>query len=316
MVLYHMMSLTCSEKMSYTSLVVKGEDNKPIFKVIPGANQEDCFEASSASAVWKKVFTRINEVRDEVGEEHLKTTPSGHEMFGFANTYVSSLIEGLEGAEKCDGYIFQSYRERGHSSPVEKEIVIPQGDAAYRVSSDSDVEEEDIIDEYDEDEMELEDDDDDDDLPLLDDDDEEEESEKEEESEEELGKEEEEGEEEEEEEEMKVEVEEEEEEGEEMKVEVEEEEEKEEEGEEEKEEGENVKEEVKEEETATPAIKVRVRRSLRNQDKNESNEEEKYKSVRIPMLGPYTGLRVRCRKTDDGYFPEDSLMYVDNHDDE
>ena len=60
---------------------------------------------------------------------------------------------------------------------------------------------------------------------------------------------------------------------------------------------------IKSEDNSRPA-----RRSSRNIKKEDEMNSKPNRQIRIPMMGPATGLRVRCRKIGDRYIPVDSLM--------
>ena len=226
------------QQITYTSEIVDGGEAGPLFRVIPDNNINDCFEASSMSSVWKRVFQRLNEMREVQGESTLDSSLSGVTMFGLADPYVVNLIEGLENADKCEGYIFQNNRRERQRVEVKIADVIPQGDGADDWSDE-----------------EHDGDDGDDKLVNT--------------------------------------------ESNNMEIEEEEEEEKERGSEKEKEK------ESKTEESTRPS-----RRSSRNLKKEDKANSEKKRQILIPMMGPATGLRVRCQKTENGYIPVDSLMYV------
>ena len=208
-----------------------GGETGPLFRVTPGNNINDCFEASSMANTWKSVIQRINEMCEMQGEPTLDSSLSGSNMFGLADPYVVTLIEGLENADKCEGYIFRNNRRKKQKVKVKFADVIPQGDGADDWSNG---EEDDKDKDKDKDNNEL------------------------------------------------VNTE-----GNAMEV------------------VEGERGGSREEENPRPP-----RRSSRNLKKEDDTSSEKKRQICIPMMGPATGLRVRCRKVADGYIPVDSLMYV------
>ena len=205
-----------------------GGETGPLFRVIPGNNMNDCFEASSMSNAWKSVLQRITEMCEVQGEPTLDSSLSGSNMFGLADPYVVTLIEGLENADKCEGYVFRNNRRKRQKVKVKIADIIPQGDGVDDWSNGEDEHEHENSD------NEL------------------------------------------------------------VNTES------------------NAMEVVKEEEKGSRREENSrpPRRSSRNLKKEDGTNSEKKRQICIPMMGPATGLRVRCRKVASGYIPVDSLMYV------
>lgn len=112
--------LTSSEQMTYISEIVDGGNSGPLFRVTSEGDEGESFEAASASGVWRKVLQRVNSLRVMQSLLPLEDLP-GPSFFGLSNPDVQRLVEGLEGAAECDGYVFLAYRRhRTHG--------VPQGD--------------------------------------------------------------------------------------------------------------------------------------------------------------------------------------------
>jgi hypothetical protein len=80
----------------------------PMFRVTP--DDELPIEGPSPSACWKKLYLKLQKVKEKSGKkfgpEHEKRHPwrSGAAMFGFSNPRVAKLIQGLPNARACTNF--------------------------------------------------------------------------------------------------------------------------------------------------------------------------------------------------------------------
>ncbi|KAJ2611778.1 hypothetical protein H4S08_003000 [Coemansia sp. RSA 1365] len=90
----------------YTSEVLEGNGEAPVFQVTAEDMPDKPFRASSSSGVWKQILDILTAKGINV-----KTHASGPQMYGLGNLGVTKLIQELEGAEKCSKYIKQKWIE-------------------------------------------------------------------------------------------------------------------------------------------------------------------------------------------------------------
>ena len=96
-------------KVKYTSEILEGPQG-PVFRVTHEGGFP-IFEAASSSAVWLQVLRAVNEKKVSLGMQAKGTAISGPEMMGFANKRIAAVLEGLDGAIDCEGYVFRAQRQ-------------------------------------------------------------------------------------------------------------------------------------------------------------------------------------------------------------
>ena len=96
-------------KVTYTSEILEGPQG-PVFRVTHEGGFP-IFEAASSSAVWLQVLRAVNEKKVSLGMQAKGTAISGPEMMGFANKRIAAVLEGIDGALKCEGYVFRAQRQ-------------------------------------------------------------------------------------------------------------------------------------------------------------------------------------------------------------
>jgi len=79
---------------------IEGEQH-PIFKLIPEDDPNNSVTATSASAAWKVILEKANQLKTEQTGKRMFAAVSGPEYFGFAHPAILNLIQELPNAEKC-----------------------------------------------------------------------------------------------------------------------------------------------------------------------------------------------------------------------
>ncbi|KAJ2508454.1 hypothetical protein H4217_008554 [Coemansia sp. RSA 1939] len=116
----------------YTSEILEGDGEMPIFQVTASDMPGESFRASSASGVWKQILDMLT--AKGVG---VKTHASGPQMYGMSNLGITKLIQELDNAGKCSRYIMQKWVEPGDDD--DDEVIIgshsdnPDDDALHQI---------------------------------------------------------------------------------------------------------------------------------------------------------------------------------------
>ncbi|KAJ1771462.1 hypothetical protein EV179_000390 [Coemansia sp. RSA 487] len=92
----------------YTSEILEGDGEAPVFQVTASDMPNETFRASSASGVWKQILDILT--AKGVG---VKTHASGPQMYGLSYLGITKVIQELDGATECSRYIMQKWIESG-----------------------------------------------------------------------------------------------------------------------------------------------------------------------------------------------------------
>ncbi|KAJ1748940.1 hypothetical protein LPJ78_004249 [Coemansia sp. RSA 989] len=98
---------------TYTSEILEGNGDMPVFQVTPADMPDKPFRATSSSGVWKQILDALTSKGASV-----KTHASGPQMYGLSNLGVTKAIQELENADKCSKYIMQKWAEPDKSNAV------------------------------------------------------------------------------------------------------------------------------------------------------------------------------------------------------
>ncbi|KAJ1735426.1 hypothetical protein LPJ61_000549 [Coemansia biformis] len=90
----------------YTSEILDGNGDMPVFQVTAEDMPDQPFRASSSSGVWRQILDALTAKGISV-----KTHVSGPQMYGLSNLGVTKAIQELDNAEKCTKYIQQRWVE-------------------------------------------------------------------------------------------------------------------------------------------------------------------------------------------------------------
>ncbi|KAJ2448772.1 hypothetical protein EV183_005262 [Coemansia sp. RSA 2336] len=91
---------------TYTSEILEGNGDMPVFQVTPADMPDKPFRATSSSGVWKQILDALTAKGASV-----KTHASGPQMYGLSHLGVTKAIQELENANKCSKYIMQKWAE-------------------------------------------------------------------------------------------------------------------------------------------------------------------------------------------------------------
>ncbi|KAJ2842547.1 hypothetical protein GGI22_007517, partial [Coemansia erecta] len=97
----------------YTSEILEGDGEAPVFQVTASDMPDEVFRASSASGVWKQILDILT--AKGVG---VKTHASGPQMYGLSHLGITKVIQELDGAAKCSRYIMQKWIEPGDDDEI------------------------------------------------------------------------------------------------------------------------------------------------------------------------------------------------------
>ncbi|KAJ2849550.1 hypothetical protein IWW36_002556 [Coemansia brasiliensis] len=98
---------------TYTSEILEGNGDMPVFQVTPADMPDKPFRANSSSGVWKQILDALTSKGASV-----KTHASGPQMYGLSHLGVTKAIQELENADKCSKYIMQKWAEPDKSHSV------------------------------------------------------------------------------------------------------------------------------------------------------------------------------------------------------
>ncbi|KAJ2767872.1 hypothetical protein IWQ56_003159 [Coemansia nantahalensis] len=90
----------------YTSEVLEGNGDTPVFQVTAEDMPDQPFRANSSSGAWKQILDALT-----AKGVNVKTHASGPQMYGLSNLGVTKAIQELANAEKCQKYIRQRWVE-------------------------------------------------------------------------------------------------------------------------------------------------------------------------------------------------------------
>ncbi|KAJ2782915.1 hypothetical protein H4R18_001994 [Coemansia javaensis] len=90
----------------YTSEILEGPDDAPVFQVTAEDMPDQPFRAGSSSGAWKQILDTLT-----AKGVNVKTHASGPQMYGLSHLGVTKAIQELENAEKCNKYIRQQWIE-------------------------------------------------------------------------------------------------------------------------------------------------------------------------------------------------------------
>ncbi|KAJ2482041.1 hypothetical protein IWW56_001315 [Coemansia sp. RSA 2131] len=93
----------------YTSEILEGNGDMPVFQVTASDMPNKPFRASSSSGVWKQILDLLTAKGATV-----KTHASGPQMYGLSHLGVTKAIQELDNANKCSKYIMQRWAEPGN----------------------------------------------------------------------------------------------------------------------------------------------------------------------------------------------------------
>lgn len=88
----------------YTCEILDGGD-KPMYKVTCSDDPENPIVRDSSTGCWVHICRKVNDMSENPKD---KVTISGTERFGLLENTVKKILEGLEDADKCKGYVFKT----------------------------------------------------------------------------------------------------------------------------------------------------------------------------------------------------------------
>ena len=101
---------TPDSKVEYSSEILEGENQKPLFRVTASDAIDEPADGNSATAAWSLILRRVKSMQsgDKIeGEENrIFNAVSGPEYFGLARGIVRKLIQELPRASECENYQF------------------------------------------------------------------------------------------------------------------------------------------------------------------------------------------------------------------
>ncbi|KAI9503232.1 hypothetical protein GGI25_004278 [Coemansia spiralis] len=92
----------------YTSEILEGDGDSPVFQVTASDMPDEPFRASSSSGVWKQILDILT--AKGIG---VKTHASGPQMYGLSHLGITKAIQELDNAGRCSRYIMQKWIEAG-----------------------------------------------------------------------------------------------------------------------------------------------------------------------------------------------------------
>jgi hypothetical protein len=108
---------TSKKKVDYVSQIVRdtGDTGQAVFQVTKAGGGSKVFRSFSATSVWSKIVSAINDARGKRGKKPLKASSiqSGFDNFGLSSPNVRALIEASPKAIDCQDYVFFSMRGKG-----------------------------------------------------------------------------------------------------------------------------------------------------------------------------------------------------------
>lgn len=95
-------------KVDYHCEIIDG-GTKPLFRVSPSDAPDEAVTEPTATAAWKIVMAKVNDVRFRKTGRYVSNSVTGPGYFGFAHATVAYMIQNLPNADKCRQYVPQVF---------------------------------------------------------------------------------------------------------------------------------------------------------------------------------------------------------------